>query len=110
VSMLPTVDGRLFQIQGGDFQLPAKLLGAAAVELIVGTKVTAVERDGSVFHLHLEQNKVGPYAAVILAAPLEQCDLKLIGLEALFIPKRRYQTTVTTIVRGRLRATYFGAR
>ena len=55
----------------------------------------------------LQGERAGPYAAVILAAPLEQSNLSKAGFEMPFIPKRHYQTTVTTLVRGSLRASYF---
>jgi hypothetical protein len=50
---------------------------------------------------------MGPYAAVILAAPLEQSELEFINLALPKIPKRLFQTTVTTIVRGKLQASFF---
>ena len=49
----------------------------------------------------------GPYAAVVLAAPLEQSQLQFSGFEPPSIPTRKYQTTVTTIVRGSLAPSFF---
>ena len=52
-------------------------------------------------------SRAGVYAAVVIATPLEQTELTFEGLALPPIPRRVYQDTVTTIVRGRLRASFF---
>ena len=52
-------------------------------------------------------DEMGPYAAVILASPLEQSSLNIKGIAWPVVPAREYQTTVTTIVRGKLMASFF---
>jgi len=56
------------------------------------------------------QEVAGPYAAVIIAAPLEQSRLRFKGVHVTPPPERQYQRVVTTYVTGRLRADYFGVQ
>lgn len=51
--------------------------------------------------------KTDPYRAVVIATPLEQARIDFVGMLLPKIPERVYQDTVTTIVRARLRASYF---
>jgi hypothetical protein len=69
VSMLPTVDSRLFAIKGGNFQLPEKLLEAAAVKLVLGSEVMAIERADSSFYIHLSVRST-PLQTLIYLPPL----------------------------------------
>ena len=48
------------------------------------------------------------YAAVLVATPLELTNLEFTGLKVPHMPVRKYQTTVTTFVQGRLKPDYFG--
>lgn len=53
VSLLPTIDGRLFRIKGGNRLLPERLIAAANASLHQGIKVTKVHRTkGGLFELH----------------------------------------------------------
>lgn len=57
--------------------------------------------------LHAQQH--GPFDAVILAAPLEGSGISLAGLDPPpRMPARKYRQTVTTLVEGTVRASYFG--
>ncbi len=48
--MLPTVDGRLFAIEGGNFQLAVKLLAASQARVQQPKQLTTIERaNGSYF-------------------------------------------------------------
>ena len=44
VSLLPTIDGRLFHIKGGNRHLAERLLNATGANLLLGMKVTAVHK------------------------------------------------------------------
>ncbi len=48
------------------------------------------------------------YAAILVATPLELTHLEFTGFKVPHMPVRKYQTTVTTLVEGRLRPDYFG--
>lgn len=51
---------------------------------------------------------LGTYDAVIIATPLEGSGIVLAGFEPPHLPARKYRQTVTTFVRGSVRASYFG--
>ncbi|KAL4428033.1 hypothetical protein ABPG75_002122 [Micractinium tetrahymenae] len=51
---------------------------------------------------------LGTFDAVIIATPLESSGLALAGFEPPHIPARKYRQTVSTFVRGVVRASYFG--
>ncbi|KAI8469589.1 MAG: Prenylcysteine lyase-domain-containing protein [Monoraphidium minutum] len=88
VSYLPAADPRLYRVAGGNGQLPAKLLEAAA----------AAGR----------ARPAGPFDAVVIAAPLESAGLALSGLDPPpALPSTRFQLTVTTYIEGALNATTF---
>ncbi|KAK9917016.1 hypothetical protein WJX75_010018 [Coccomyxa subellipsoidea] len=115
VSLLPTIDGRLFRIKGGNRLLPERLIGAANASLHQGVKVTKVHRTkGGLFELHHKSSKANEtivsrrYSAVLVATPLELTDIAFSGFMVPHMPVRQYQTTVTTLVKGRLRPAYFG--
>ena len=52
--MLPTVDSRVFAIQGGNRRLPEALLRNASVVMLTGAAVTKISTDESgLFHVGL---------------------------------------------------------
>lgn len=50
------------------------------------------------------------YDAVLVAVPLELANLTITCVEHRALPVRQYQRTVTTLVKGRLRPSYFGVQ
>ena len=54
------------------------------------------------------QEVAGPYAAVVIAAPLEGARIRFKGFGVRPRPAREYQRVTTTYVVGSLRAAYFG--
>lgn len=52
--MLPTVDGRLFAIKGGNFQLAVKLLAASQARVRQPKHLTTIERANGTYYLHSE--------------------------------------------------------
>lgn len=57
---------------------------------------------------HLQGSQSGLYAAVLVAVPLELTNITISGVEHKALPLRKYQRTVTTLVSGQLRPSYFG--
>jgi hypothetical protein len=54
--MLPAIDGRLFKIKGGNFQLPERLIIAADAVLQTGVMVQKVHRTKrGYFELHVKR-------------------------------------------------------
>lgn len=123
VSALP-MNGKLFKIEGGNEQLPQRLLWGAKVHLKYGWSIEEVRlSEGGRFELHAKRSRhrstpseqlawqqevVGPYEAVVLATPLEHSGINFRGMAVKSIPKRTYQKIVTNYIAGRLRASYFG--
>lgn len=54
------------------------------------------------------QEVAGPYAAVVIATPLEGARIRFKGFGVRPRPAREYQRVTTTYVVGSLRAAYFG--
>ena len=52
----------------------------------------------------------GPFAAVVIATPLELSSIEFEGVELAHMPARKFQSTVTTFVRGHLNGSYFGLK
>lgn len=58
----------------------------------------------------VRQEVAGPYAAVIIATPLEGTHICFKGVSVRPPPARDYQPVTTTYVTGNLRAAYFGVQ
>lgn len=120
MSLLPATDPRCFRIRGGNSQLAPGVLRVANATVACPAAVASVRRlpDGT-FQLELGQDggggpggtaaQQGPFDAVIIATPLEASGLSLQGIDGVpHIPARKYQQTVTTIIKGAVRPSYFG--
>jgi hypothetical protein len=53
---------------------------------------------------------LGAYDAVVVATPLELTTLIFSGFRVPDMPQRNFQTTVATLVKGKLRPAYFGVQ
>ncbi|KAK9823597.1 hypothetical protein WJX72_004119 [[Myrmecia] bisecta] len=114
VSMLPTVDSRVFAIKGGNRRLPEELLKNASA-LVHARAVQTVAKSGMGYTLKLAEKEPGvnqaaldTFDAIILATPLELSNLSIEGIALPHLPPRKYQSTITTFVRGVLDPAYFG--
>ncbi len=58
----------------------------------------------------MQEGEWHSYDAVLLAGPLELANIDIGGFERKKPPLRKFQQTVTTLVQGRLRPSYFGVR
>ncbi len=58
----------------------------------------------------MQEGEWHSYDAVLLAGPLELANIGIGGFEHKKPPLREFQQTVTTLVQGRLRPSYFGVR
>lgn len=54
------------------------------------------------------QCKGATYSAVVIATPLELTNIEFEGLDLPHLPARKYQSTISTFVRGHLKGSYFG--
>jgi len=52
----------------------------------------------------------GPFAAVVIATPLEFSSIHFEGVELPHIPPRKFQSTISTFVKGSLNGSYFGLK
>jgi protoporphyrinogen oxidase len=112
VSYLPAADPRVFTIREGLAALPTKLAAAAQLEgLHLGSSIQTVTAtaDGYILSATCEptagrqpdEQQHGSFDTVIISAPLEGSGMQLQGLDPQpRLPKRRYQSTVTTYVTG----------
>lgn len=65
VSLLPTIDGRLFRLKGGNRQLAVRLIRAANATLHQGVEVTRIhKRHSGCFDLHYRSSKVDEHGKV----------------------------------------------
>ncbi|DBB04108.1 hypothetical protein WJX77_009419 [Trebouxia sp. C0004] len=114
VSMLPTVNPDLFKIDGGNVQVPQMLLDHAHPDLHKSNVTKIVKSSDGTFQiktLHQESSHMhGPFAAVVIATPLEFSSIEFEGVELPHIPARKFQSTVSTFVRGHLNGSYFGLK
>ena len=50
----------------------------------------------------------GPFAAVVIATPLELTNIQFKGIDLPHLPPRKFQSTISTFVTGSLNGSYFG--
>lgn len=128
VSLLPATDPRVFRIVQGNERLVEATLEAACATVHLHTRVAEIAATGDgTYHLTIETDEIidsggrrdgrssnrvfkaeGPYDAVIIAAPLDLSSLSVSGIDLPVIPRRSYHRTITTVIRGVLRPTFFG--
>ena len=58
----------------------------------------------------MQESHSSKYDAVLVAVPLELTNITISGADHTGLPRRVYQRTVATLVRGRLRPSYFGVQ
>lgn len=124
----------MFKIKGGNSQLASRVLQVANATVHCPAAVAAVQRlaDGR-FQLELQKQaghgcpagdvQAGagqcaespsgatapqPFDAVVVATPLEGSGLTFPGVHLPVIPARKFQQTVTTVIKGAVRPSYFG--
>ena len=85
--MLPTVDSRVFAIEGGNRLLPEALLKNASVVMLSGAEVTSISKDGNgLFHVglgkssqvslrHNAYNNARPHMDHRPCSPFQACHL-----------------------------------
>uniref|UniRef100_A0A1D1ZW00 Prenylcysteine lyase domain-containing protein n=1 Tax=Auxenochlorella protothecoides TaxID=3075 RepID=A0A1D1ZW00_AUXPR len=120
-ALLAVTDPGGFSIEGGFPGLASALLDSANASLHLGAEVRSIARSPGSDRLQLAwadaaagggaaiAAQSGDFDGIILAAPLEGSQLDLAGVPDL-APRfpRSFVSTVTTLVRGRVRASYFG--
>jgi prenylcysteine oxidase / farnesylcysteine lyase len=112
--------GGLWSARGGNQQVPARVLAAANVTLVLNTRIaslTAAPPPDAAHPRYTPHDATGaahpPCDAVVLAAPLEHGNnadlLSAVAPRAAWDVGRAYQRTVTTFVRGAASRATFGA-
>lgn len=108
VSYIPAADQDVFALRDGNGQLATRLLQLSNATLHSGWSVSAVIRRGEQYWLRARPPgpagavEVGPYSAVVVAAPLELAGIAFDNITDFHRPARKFQVTTTTWVRGRL--------
>lgn len=118
VSLLPATDGRVLAIEGGNQQLAGGVFDVVEAAVHTSAAVAGVTRlPGGGYRLVLRPGAAeaaqaavdgAVFDAVVVAAPLEFAGLRFEGVELPRIPARKFQQTITTLVRGSVRPSYFG--
>ena len=86
--------------------------GFASAELLRIVHVCSSSSDSGMTSLSMlvSLQAHGPFSAVVIATPLEFSNIRFSGLELPHIPPRKFQSTISTFVRGVLNGTYFGVK
>ena len=114
VSLLPATDPRIFRIKEGNEKLISGVLSAAGATTYLNSPITRIRTDtsknGNIRQYEVTVVGQDPkiYDAVIIATPLAESGIEITGITLPIIPRRKYQTTVVTIVRGAVRPAFFG--
>ena len=120
VSLAGCENNQLSAIVGGNYQLPVKLLESSTAEVhrVHVTKVVKVvttETAAPSYVLHYtEDDAVGQsemWDAVVIACPLETCDIQFEGFDAdnwTPVKKQTFHKTIANFVYGKLNPRFFG--
>lgn len=115
ISLMPLVGGSsVLSVAEGNNKVCLGLVDRSGAFVHRNTRVSHVRAvEGQGFRLQFaEANSQVPtvFHAVVLAAPFETADIQLDAEIAQKIPKRQFQTTHVTNVRGRVDPRFFGLR
>eukprot|EP01119_Soliformovum_irregulare_P016353 TRINITY_DN4713_c0_g1_i1.p1 TRINITY_DN4713_c0_g1~~TRINITY_DN4713_c0_g1_i1.p1 ORF type:complete len:505 (-),score=164.82 TRINITY_DN4713_c0_g1_i1:23-1537(-) len=112
-----TRSDKFLQVEEGWRTLVERVIQGSGADLKLKSRVKSIElvhsAKGQVgYKLKWESGNTiqeGHFDAVIIASPLEDAEIELIGLDDIFkLKKRPWQTTHVTLVQGQLNKNYFG--
>ncbi|CAA0411839.1 unnamed protein product [Arabidopsis thaliana] len=100
--------GGLWSVEGGNWQMAAKLINHSDVTLHLNEKIESISYLEN--HYELKSTKGNSYKCdvTVVATPLDEVDIQF--SPTISIPKRELQHTHTTFVRGLLNPGYFGMK
>lgn len=117
VSMAGAQGGSLFAVEGGNYQVPQKLVEYSNTTIFFNQNIQSIQKekkDNNRFIYYLVENdgkKTAAYDVVIVAAPLEDPKTNLQCPHCNDWPKKfptyHYQKTIATFVQGTLNHKYF---
>lgn len=103
--------GKLFSVGGGNFRICAGLIDHAGARLHLSTPISAIgkNQDGRMT-LQAQNSKQDTYDVIVLATPDGPAGLEISGITVApaALTKRPFQTTWTTLIKGRARPACFG--
>ncbi|XP_066933651.1 prenylcysteine oxidase 1-like isoform X2 [Clytia hemisphaerica] len=117
VSLAGAQGGSLWNVEGGNYHVPQRLLQKSKAEVHINTKITSIkkhidESSGKIAYYLEGAGNETPYDAVIVAAPLEIPSYFITCAECKDWPKQsdmgRYQQTIANFIHKPVDYKYFG--
>ncbi|KFK28083.1 hypothetical protein AALP_AA8G470100 [Arabis alpina] len=100
--------GGLWAVEGGNWQMAAKLINHSDVTLHLNEKIESISNLGNYYELNSSKGNSFKCYVTVVATPLDEVDIQF--SPAISIPKRELQHTHTTFVRGLINPGYFGMK
>lgn len=92
--------GGLWAVEGGNWQMAAKLINHSDVTLHLNEKIESISHLGNYYELNSTKGNSFKCEVTVVATPLDEVDIQF--SPAISIPKRELQHTHATFVRGLL--------
>ncbi|KAH0922980.1 hypothetical protein HID58_022998 [Brassica napus] len=100
--------GGLWSVEGGNWQMAAKLINHSDVTLHLNEQIESVSHLGDYYELKSAKGNSFKCDVTVVSTPLDEVDIQF--SPAISIPKRDLQHTHATFVRGLLNPGYFGMK
>ncbi|XP_013630549.1 PREDICTED: farnesylcysteine lyase [Brassica oleracea var. oleracea] len=100
--------GGLWSVEGGNWQMAAKLINHSDVTLHLNEQIQSVSHLGDYYELKSAKGNSFKCDVTVVSTPLDEVDIQF--SPAISIPKRELQHTHATFVRGLLNPGYFGMK
>ncbi|KAH0892546.1 hypothetical protein HID58_054975 [Brassica napus] len=100
--------GGLWSVEGGNWQMAAKLINHSDVTLHLNEQIQSVSHLGDYYELKSAKGNSFKCDVTVVSTPLDEVDIQF--SPAISIPKRELQHTHATFVRGLLNPEYFGMK
>ncbi|CAN8251718.1 unnamed protein product [Cochlearia groenlandica] len=98
----------LWSVEGGNWQMAAKLINHSDVTLHLNEKIESISFLGDYYELNSTKGNSFKCDVAVVATPLDEIDIQF--SPSILIPKRELQHTHATFVRGLLNPGYFGMK
>ncbi|KAK9134964.1 hypothetical protein Syun_014294 [Stephania yunnanensis] len=98
--------GGLWSVEGGNCQIPARLIQSSDVTLNLQEEITSISRLGNSYQLNSTKGNSYSCDVAVIATPLDEVNITF--SPPISIPERKLQHTHATFVRGLLDPGYFG--
>lgn len=100
--------GGLWAVEGGNWQMAARLINSSDVELHLNEEIQSVSHLGKYYELNSTKGNSYKCQVTAFATPLDELNIEFDP--PISVPERKMQHTYTTFIRGLLNPAYFGLR